>query len=679
MLSHALRAAAGNQATPTDPNFNQTVLLLHGDGTNGAQNNTFLDSSTNNFTITRNGNTTQGTFTPFSVGASEWSNFFDGSGDYLSVASATGINLSSGDFTIESWVYWTGSNIEATICDKDGAFGSSYPSYNLSLNGSGYIRLIVGSGNGTSSIQILTSNTLLPINQWVHIAAVKNSTNLSIYQNGTSVASATQTATITDGGKALLIGYAAGQSSAINWNGYISNLRIVKGTAVYTAAFTVPTTPLTAITNTSLLTCQSNRFVDNSSNNFTITQNGDVSVQPFSPFAPTSAYSTSTNGGGMYSSGGSNYLTVASNSALAFGTGDYTIETWIYYNVKPTAFTAILNGQTTNSISFYFDGGTYASNALIISNRASNQLQYSWTPLIKTWYHLAVTRSGTSLKLFINGAQVSSTTNSTNYSATTTYTTFYDAGVNTGGMDGYISNLRALKGTALYTADFTPPTAPLTTITNTELLLNGTNAGIFDNTGKNVLETVGNAQIDTGTKKFGTGSLEFDGSGDFLSIPSSVNTQFGTGNFTIEFWFIRVGTNQQYARYFQTANGDVFTGISISQNNTTQNSIIISLSSNGSGWNLFNSSVGTLNDLAWNHCALVRNGSSFTFYINGVGNTFLNNSSSLFYSSTQSSVIGGQSGTSRSLNGCIDDFRITKGIARYTADFTPPTAAFPNQ
>jgi len=59
-MSNVLKmlSRGGAAAAETDPNFKQTVLLLHGDGTNGAQNNTFLDSSTNNFTITRNGNTT---------------------------------------------------------------------------------------------------------------------------------------------------------------------------------------------------------------------------------------------------------------------------------------------------------------------------------------------------------------------------------------------------------------------------------------------------------------------------------------------------------------------------------------------------------------------------------------------------------------------------------------------
>mgnify|MGYP003349823598 CR=1 FL=1 len=60
-----------------DPQFDYVTLLLNGDGTNGGQNNTFLDSSTNNFTITRNGNTTQGSFSPY---GNLWSNYFGGSG-----------------------------------------------------------------------------------------------------------------------------------------------------------------------------------------------------------------------------------------------------------------------------------------------------------------------------------------------------------------------------------------------------------------------------------------------------------------------------------------------------------------------------------------------------------------------------------------------------------------------
>ena len=87
----ALPNFGGAYQVPTqDPQFNYTTLLLPGNGTNGAQNNTFLDSSTNAFTITRNGNTTQGTFTPFSQ--TGWGNYFDGTGDYLSIGTASNLN-----------------------------------------------------------------------------------------------------------------------------------------------------------------------------------------------------------------------------------------------------------------------------------------------------------------------------------------------------------------------------------------------------------------------------------------------------------------------------------------------------------------------------------------------------------------------------------------------------------
>ena len=94
-------------AAAADPYFNYVTMLLTGNGTNGAQNNTFLDSSSNAFTITRNGNTTQGSFSPY---GSLWSNYFNGEQYWsLSVSSSASI-ASSGDFTYECWIFPTATD-----------------------------------------------------------------------------------------------------------------------------------------------------------------------------------------------------------------------------------------------------------------------------------------------------------------------------------------------------------------------------------------------------------------------------------------------------------------------------------------------------------------------------------------------------------------------------------------
>lgn len=86
---------------PVDPSYGNVSLLLHGDGTNGGQNNTFVDSSSNNYAVTKVGNVSQGSFSPF--GSQGGSAYFDGAGDSLTVASAAAFT-GTGDFTYEYWI-----------------------------------------------------------------------------------------------------------------------------------------------------------------------------------------------------------------------------------------------------------------------------------------------------------------------------------------------------------------------------------------------------------------------------------------------------------------------------------------------------------------------------------------------------------------------------------------------
>ena len=225
-------AGAGEEA---DEDFNQTVLLLHGDGTNGAQNNTFLDGSTNNFTITRNGNTTQGTFSPFSGADGYWSNFFDGTNDRLTIADNAALRPGTSAFTIEAWVYRAAAGAAHTIFAK----GASTPT--------GFAFLITSSNTlrFTDTSTDITSTGTVAANTWVHVAAVREGTGsnqLKLYINGVQDGTGTSSTNFTQTEEARI---GENRGATDDFNGYISNFRYVIGTAIYTSGFTPSTSPLT--------------------------------------------------------------------------------------------------------------------------------------------------------------------------------------------------------------------------------------------------------------------------------------------------------------------------------------------------------------------------------------------------------------------------------------------------
>ena len=154
--------------------------------------------------------------------------------------------------------------------------------------------------------------------------------------------------------------------------------------------------------------------------------------------------------------------------------------------------------------------GAQAANAIAYSKSGTANIINPTTATITVgaWNHLVVCRNTTSASaIFINGSRVGTSTTDTNSFNAASYSIGYN---NPNAYTGYISSLRVVVGTAVYDPTLTTctvPTAPLTAITNTQLLLNFTNAGITDATAKNDLETVGNAQISTTQSKFGGSSM----------------------------------------------------------------------------------------------------------------------------------------------------------------------------
>jgi hypothetical protein len=635
-----------------DAQFNYVTMLLHGDGTNGAQNNTFLDSSANTFTITRNGNTTQGSFSPY---GSNWSNFFAGS-DYLTLASNTAFNIFGGDMTVECWFNATSltnsPHLFAFVQDASNRESIYFNSGALTF----YSSSGAGSGNRIATATISTG-------VWYHYALVKSGSTFTAYLNGVSVGTSTTTQYSTANQSLQLGTYNSGGYAGDNFNGYMSNVRVVKGTAVYTSSFTPSTTPLTAITNTQLLTSQSNRFVDNSASPLTITPTA-TSVQRFNPFGTATAYSTSVIGGSGYFDGSGDYLDVPSSADFGFGTGDFTIECWVYP----------LSSAAQRLVFFSND-----MNNLDIGFSPANTFQYYNGSVVDTgisaasrqWFHFAASRTSGTTSVYVNGVRTNNVSDSSN---TSTRSVLIASSSGTYPFNGYINDVRVIKGSGIYSGTtITVPTAPLTAVTNTKLLLNYTNGAIFDNAMMNDLETVGNAQISTSVKKYGTGSLAFDGTGDYLvsNSPTTDLYAFGSGNFTIEFWLYLNSVSGYIVPYDGRASGANSTTPTIYLFTATPRYYV-----NGAD-RITGSSLSTGQ---WYHIAVARSGTSTKLFINGTQSGSTYTDSTVYTNTINRPLIAGDGNAPNTnlVNGYMDDVRITKGYARYTANFTAPTAALPD-
>lgn len=668
LLSRNLRTAGGKSI---DPYFKQTTLLLQGDGTNGAQNNTFIDSSVNNLTITRTGNTTPGSFNPY---GDRWSNYFDGTGDYLSVPDNTMFTMGSGDFTVEAWVN-TGS-VTATsyvLGQVDSAFVTATASFFIQISGGNIIGYVA---SGSTFYGALGA---LPINTWTHVAFVRQGGTLRLYLNGvqTGTNATISTLSINDSAQVLSIGR-NGTWNAEYFRGYLSDIKITKGTALYPngTTFSVPKTYSTASANTSLLTCQSNRFKDNSTNNFAITAAGDVKVHPTSPYAPSTEY-TKSKGSSIYFDGTGDYLDTSSTAQLTIGTSDFSIEFWFY-----STSTVIQNIYDQRTVQPSVTPTIYYSSGIVFfyTNNA-NRIQSSSVNL-NEWNHIVLSRVSGTTRMFLNGVQTGvNYTDANNYLVNrvrigTSFTP-------NDGLVGYLSDVRTIIGSGVSTV--TVPTMPLTTVTNTRLLLAGKNAAIENAAAATNLETLGNAQINTTTKKYGIGSVYFDGTGDYLVTPYSPDMDLLPGSFTIETWVYPTVFRSGGTRIFSTGGGVVAwnatTGIHVLLQFGTSGDIQLQLSSNTTTPKSLASS-GTVSLNTWTHIAAVYDATAgaIRVFINGVMTSV--SVTGVLRPSTNpvmniASIPGEAAAATVAFQGYIDDLRVTKGIARYSANFTPPTKALP--
>jgi hypothetical protein len=189
----------------------------------------------------------------------------------------------------------------------------------------------------------------------------------------------------------------------------------------------------------------------------------------------------------------------------------------------------------------------------------------------------------------------------------------------------------------------------------------------------------GNAQITTTNPKFGSGAYLGDGNSDSVTFADTDDWHFGSGDWTVEFWLNLSNNAGASKQIIAQRNSGVFCPFLLQTNSGILQAW---LSLNNATWTggaspTINSATTIANN-TWYHIALCRGGTSVRLFIDGtqVGSTY-NISTNSFTNSANVMNIGGYS--TSCVTGRIDELRITKGVARYTANFTAPTEAFPNQ
>jgi len=660
-------AAGGGVASPSDDEFNRVSFLSHFDGSSSGVNNVFDDGSSSNHTITASGNVTQGSFGPFARPDGYWGVNF--SNDFLTI---NGAGDFTGDYTLEAWVFVNAADGNYVEITYENAFGGKINV--VKINNGTDQNWLFGNNNTPSEVTQTFNTTTFSSNTWTHIAVVRSSNVVSVYINGVadsntpSLSGGVADFEVIGGGRGLSVG------SANLFEGNISNVRF-SSVARYTSNFTPSTSPFSSDANTDLLTCQSNRFVDNSNNARTVAPTGNPAISAFGPFLTSEVYDPAVNGASAYFDGNDDRLSAPDSADFDFGTGDFTVE--LFFNYKGNIANRWLIGGANNwQLRLKTASSPSRLGEVSFWNGFSEIIYVSPSDLADSaWHHIAITREGTNLRHFLDGALVKTTTDDNQTNLDSGSALYIGASsTNSEDWDGYISNVRVVKGTAVYTSAFTPPTAPLTAVTNTKLLLNMADGQAIDSTAQNNLTLFGDAKISNAQAKFGDTSIYFDGTGDYATLSNSSDNNFGSGDWTIEGWLYltaNAGTgNDEFAVASKWGDGSTRSWLARIANGNKLTFWYI----NGSGTQVeLTPDTRVLSLNTWYHVAWVKN-SNLKVYIDGVGAT-LAASDFEIRSGTDLIQLSGRASGDNMYQGYIDDFRISH-TARYTANFTAPTAAF---
>ena len=620
---------------------------------------------------------------------------FDGDVDAVQISHDNVLDV-TGDLTLAVWVkpnidFQSGlSNSKMFIDKNDGSTDVGGYSLHYNKGGDLYFALQEDDGDWFSAFETIN----LDKDQWYFIVGTWNGTHQMLYVDGTEVASTDQTGYSTGSSTLpLYLGRSAYDAGPHYHNGKLDDA------AIYNRALSP--SEVTQLHDRGLQRLANNissgrvayypldiDYDDYSGSNdgtasgdvyifngHTVTANGDPQL---------SSSTKKIGSGSMYFDGSGDYLSIPDSDDWNFGSGDFTVDFWVNFDTVPGSsewVNLITQRQSgwTDYMQFYWGYDQDFGFDMYTGGTRHVNLWSNFVPSTGTWYHVAYVRDGDDFKVYVDGldrtrtdiGDVSYSGSVGDYSASLEIGRINDATYSKE-LDGYIDELRITKGQARWTSSFTPDTSPYSADANTTLLLHMDG----DESDSNHTVTF-NGDADLSATSKWDGSLYFDGSGDYLSIPDSDDWDFGSDDFTIDAW-VKVANSYTTQHSTIVAQYD-WDSSDMAWNlqklrNSSGNNLYFTISTDGSNWFAIQSDSALSED--WNHVAVVSDGNEISLYVNGAKQTqtmsaqVINPSSNLLY-------IGGKDDSYPNVcNGYIDELRISKGVARWTSNFVPDTSPY---
>jgi hypothetical protein len=439
----------------------QPQVLLHFDGANGSTS--IVDQGGSSWTVHNSAalSTTQAKFGPSSLGLS--------AGGFITSPSSSLLTPGANDFTYECWVYLNSyTSGQAGLFDKQ-ASNVSFSGANCVVFTNGNPFFIVASSSGSWGVT-LTGSSVVSLNTWTHLAFVRYGNTWTIYQDGVNVGQTTASFTVHDDGSDQIIGAAWNSGPGSYLDGYIDEVRILNGTAAYTANFTPPGQPFApgGDTDASIpagslsMSEQTPAFNNlllmhfegtNGSTTFTDEYGSSWVVASGSPSLSTAQAKFGSSS--LFPNDG---WIQTSSTPFAFGTSDFTVECWIY----PTSLSgaqAVCGTVVGPDPIHGFVILTNGSNLEILAEHSGgwNIDIQAGTVATNSWQHVALVRKGGSWGLFLDGVSVGTQTFSGSVGASSSYLQIGRGGDSTSQWPGYIDEFR-ISTIARYTpgVNFTP-------------------------------------------------------------------------------------------------------------------------------------------------------------------------------------------------------------------------------